>query len=63
MKTWIWPLSWYMRIRELEAAVAVLTAKNRKLDEALRAQAMTQTSMTAAYVTAVASIAAMVTRS
>lgn len=63
MRTWIWPFNWYVRIRELEAKVAELDARNRKLDAALRIAAIQQASLISAYSASMASVAAMVTRS
>lgn len=57
---WIWPISWYWRIRELEAQVATLKVRERELEARIRAQAIAQTSMIATYTAAVASIAATV---
>jgi hypothetical protein len=53
---WVWPINWYLRIRELEAKCAALERKNLELDSAFRAAAIQQTAMAAAYVAAVASI-------
>ena len=58
LKSWIWPLSWYFRIRRLEIEVSALKEMNRKLDAQMRAQAIAETSMTAAYISAVSSMAA-----
>jgi hypothetical protein len=41
--TWIWPLSWYCRIKDLEWQVDVLKAENRKLDAQMRAEAIAHT--------------------
>jgi hypothetical protein len=60
MKTWLWPINWYLRIRQLEAEVACLQHKNRELDAALRAAAISQTLLTSTYVSAVSAIASLV---
>ncbi len=60
MKTWIWPLSWYVRIRELEAENAALRIRNEELRTKLVAAAIQQTSLTMVYTEAVAAIAASV---
>jgi len=60
---WIWPLNWYLRIRELEAKCTALERKNLELDAAFRAAAFQQTAMTAAYVAAVASISSSISSS
>jgi hypothetical protein len=57
-RTWLWPLSWYFRIKHLEAEVAVLREMNRKLDAQMRAQAIAETAMTVAYMSALASMTA-----
>jgi glutamate-1-semialdehyde aminotransferase len=41
--TWLWPLSWYCRIKDLEWQVDVLKAENRKLDAQMRAEAIAHT--------------------
>jgi hypothetical protein len=63
MKTWLWPISWYLRIRHLEAEVTLLQQRNRELDAALRAAAISQTVLTSTYVSAVSAMAAMVSSS
>lgn len=57
-RTWLWPLSWYFRIKHLEAEVAALREINRKLNAQMRAQAIAEAAMTAAYMSALASMAA-----
>lgn len=57
-RTWLWPLSWYFRIKHLEAEVAALRELNRKLDAQMRAQAIAETAMTAAYMSALTSMLA-----
>ncbi len=39
-KTWIWPLSWYFRLRELEAENAALRLAYKDLDAKFRAEAI-----------------------
>lgn len=56
MKTWVWPFNWYCRIRDLEAEVRLLKSENSALESRLRAQAISQTGMTAAYIAAVSSL-------
>lgn len=58
MKTWLWPLSWYYRIKELELHVELLKIKNKELDAAMRAEAISHTAMTATYVSMMNSMAA-----
>ena len=53
---WIWPINWYLRIRQLESEVAHLQRKNLELDAALRAAAISQTALTSTYVSAVAAM-------
>lgn len=60
---WIWPLSWYWRIQQLEADNARLTAQNRELDGRLRAAAIQQASLLAVYTSSLASVSAMVEQS
>lgn len=60
MRTWIWPITWYLRIRRLEAEVASLKAENRELDSMLRSAAIQQTSLTATYVAAMAAVSSMI---
>ena len=59
---WIWPISWFLRVRELEAKCEALERKNRELDAALRAAAIQQTAMDVAYLTSVNAVAAMITK-
>lgn len=59
---WVWPISLYWRIRELEAQIATLKGRERELEARVRAQAIAQTSMIATYTAAVASIAATMKR-
>jgi hypothetical protein len=56
---WIWPISWYWRIRQLEAHNELLRAQNRKLNAQLRAAAIQQSSLASVYTSALASVAAM----
>jgi len=56
MRTWIWPLSWYFRIRQLEARVRMLEAEKRQLSEQLRAVAIRDTVLSSAYIAAIATI-------
>lgn len=60
---WIWPISWYWRIRQLKAENELLRAQNRKLDALLRAAAIKQASLATAYTCSLASVAAMVEQS
>lgn len=56
---WVWPLSWHYRIRELQAENELLRAQVRKLDNQLTASRLQHTSLTIAYTSAVASLAAL----
>jgi hypothetical protein len=53
---WIWPLSWYFRIKELERANIELLIKARKWEDVARAAAIAQCAMTAAYVSSAAAM-------
>jgi hypothetical protein len=55
----IWPINWYWRIRQLEAENARLTAQVAMLDGMVRAAAITQASLAAAYSSALGSVVAM----
>jgi hypothetical protein len=39
-KTWVWPLSWYYRIKELEAENTVLRLAYKDLDAKFRAESI-----------------------
>lgn len=56
---WLWPFSWYWRMRDLEVQNAVLKVKVRELDALFRASAVSQAANLAAYTAAVSSLAAM----
>lgn len=57
---WLWPISWYWRIRDLQEQVAALKARKRELEAQVRAQAIEQIAMMATYTAAVASITATI---
>ena len=57
-RTWLWPLSWYFRIKRLEAEVAALKEMNRKLDAQMRAEAIANTCVTSAYIASLMSMTA-----
>jgi hypothetical protein len=56
LPSWIWPLSWYRRIQDLEAIVVALTVENKKLANQFVAESISHTSMTAYYVASMASV-------
>ena len=63
-KTWIWPLSWYFRMRGLEAENAALRlaykgleTKYKDLESTFRAQAIANTAQAVGYVSALSSMA------
>lgn len=60
MKTWIWPLSWYFRIRQLERERDAWKAVAEKWEREVRGAYFAQTSMAVAYSNAMASMASMV---
>jgi hypothetical protein len=58
MKTWLWPLTWYYRIKELETLVELLKIKNREIDATMRAQAVSSAAVYTTYVASMTSMAA-----
>lgn len=61
-KTWIWPLSWYFRIRELEAENAALRLAYKDLDARFRAEAIANTIHNTAMTSMLISMAGEATR-
>lgn len=57
---WVWPLSWYFRIRELERQLVAERAMNHKLEMSLRAANIQNTMLVSTYSAAVTSMAASV---
>jgi hypothetical protein len=57
MAKWIWPISWYWRIRELETQIFTLKARERELLAQIRAQAVESALMTGLYIAVVDSMA------
>ncbi len=55
-RTWIWPLSWYFRIRELEIENAALRLAYKDLDAKFRAEAIAHTIHNAAMSSAMTSL-------
>lgn len=55
-QTWIWPLSWYFRMRELEAENAALRLAYKDLDAKFRAEAIANTIHNAAMAAAMTSM-------
>jgi hypothetical protein len=56
---WIWPLSWYFRIRELEREVALLRAVALELQGKLTAAYIEQSCLASTYSSAMASMASI----
>lgn len=54
---WIWPFSWYVRVRELTARVQVLEERNRQLQAHLRVMDIRHSTLAMAYANSVAEIA------
>lgn len=46
---WIWPFSWYFRIKDLELQVQALTQKNADLGRQLAAESIAHTASVAGY--------------
>lgn len=57
-RIWIWPLSWYFRIRELEAENAALRIAYKDLDAKFRAEAIANTIHSSAMLSAMNSLLA-----
>jgi hypothetical protein len=57
-KTWIWPISWYFRIRELEAENAALRIAYKDLDAKFRAEMIANTMHNTAMMSAMMAMAA-----
>lgn len=57
-RTWIWPLSWYFRIRELEAENCALRLAYKDLDAKFRAEAIANTAHSMAMLSAMNSMLA-----
>jgi hypothetical protein len=56
LPSWIWPLSWYRRIKDLEAIVVALTVENKKLANQLVAESISHASMAVYYGAAMTSV-------
>lgn len=56
LPSWIWPLSWYRRIQDLEATVQALKLDNKKLVNELAVQSITNASMSACYLASMESV-------
>lgn len=55
---WLWPLSWKLRICELEMQNAALVAQNKELVHRLAGAAVAQASTIGMYITALSGMAA-----
>jgi hypothetical protein len=60
-RTWVWPLNWHYRIRQLEAEVSALKVINRDLNDKLLKQAIGESMLSAAYLSAVTAMASSAT--
>jgi hypothetical protein len=56
LPSWIWPLSWYRRIQDLEAIVVALTVENKKLTNQLAAESISNASIASCYMAALTSM-------
>lgn len=59
---WIWPFSWYVRVRELTARVQVLEERNRQLQARLRVADIRHSTLAMVYANSVAEIARQATQ-
>lgn len=57
LPSWIWPLSWYRRIQELETLVEALKHENKKLENQLVAESISNAGMASCYMAAITSMA------
>ena len=57
---WVWPFSWYFRIRKLEAQLAEQVRISTDLELRLRKAYLQQMALTNVYTASVASIAAQI---